>query len=78
MIFGFADARGEKEHNLSLSEERAKEVAQTLRRSGSNVHISLMRFYGSQLPVGSNDTEEGREKNRRVEIWVRDKTPGLS
>jgi phosphate transport system substrate-binding protein len=32
---------------------------------------TVVRGFGPDLPVASNDTDEGREKNRRVEIWLR-------
>jgi phosphate transport system substrate-binding protein len=69
LLFGFADSTGGKQMNQALSENRAKTVEQQFEQRG--LHPGTVRGFGSDLPVASNDTEEGREKNRRVEIWVR-------
>jgi phosphate transport system substrate-binding protein len=69
LLFGFADSTGGRQMNQALSENRAKTVAQEFEQRG--LHPGTVRGFGPDLPVASNDTEEGREKNRRVEIWVR-------
>jgi phosphate transport system substrate-binding protein len=69
LLFGFADSTGGKQMNQALSENRAKTVEQQFVQRG--LHPGTVRGFGADLPVASNDTEEGREKNRRVEIWVR-------
>lgn len=54
--------------NPQISEERAKKVARYLIENGfSNLQI---RGFGNTVPISSNDTEQGRETNRRVEIEV--------
>jgi len=55
--------------NDALSKTRATAVAQQFEQRG--VNASAVVGLGSQLPVASNETAEGREKNRRVEIWLR-------
>ena len=45
--------------------------ASSLRAIGVIVPSQNIRDFGSELPVASNDTPEGRRKNRRVEVWVR-------
>ncbi|MES1189177.1 MAG: OmpA family protein [Myxococcales bacterium] len=55
--------------NAKLSLERAKKIAQQLQERG--VHAVDIEAMGSELPVASNDTDSGREKNRRVEVWLR-------
>jgi phosphate transport system substrate-binding protein len=67
--FGFADSTGGRQMNQALSENRAKTVAQQFEQRG--LHPGTVKGCGQDLPVASNDTEDGREKNRRVEIWVR-------
>jgi outer membrane protein OmpA-like peptidoglycan-associated protein len=37
------------------------------------IKLAVVRGYGSELPVATNDTSEGRERNRRVEIWIKKK-----
>lgn len=69
LLFGFADSTGGAQMNQPLSENRAKTVEQQFQQRG--LHPGTVRGLGASLPVASNDTEEGRKKNRRVEIWVR-------
>jgi len=69
LLFGFSDSAGSAKTNLAISKRRAKVVAEQLRMRG--ITPSLVDGYGKDLPIAPNDTEEGREKNRRVEIWLR-------
>jgi phosphate transport system substrate-binding protein len=70
MLYGFAD-RHERIplHSLELSVHRADRVADLLIRHGLSAR--RVRGFGSAVPVASNETPEGRFKNRRVEVWVR-------
>jgi len=68
MLFGFADSYGTKEANLGLSLNRAKVIEDQFLQRG--IRPAVVRGFGSDLPVASNETPEGREKNRRVEIWI--------
>ncbi|HET9768996.1 MAG TPA: phosphate ABC transporter substrate-binding/OmpA family protein [Thermoanaerobaculia bacterium] len=69
LLFGFADGSGAAAANRRLSQQRASSVADELRREG--VEAAVVRGFGATLFVDSNDTPEGRERNRRVEVWVR-------
>jgi glucose/mannose transport system substrate-binding protein len=69
LLFGFSDNYGGNRLNSIISRERAQAVAQQLQRRG--IAPSLVTGYGKALPIASNDTEEGREQNRRVEVWLR-------
>ena len=69
LLFGFSDSAGSAKTNLAISKRRAKVVAEQLWMRG--ITPSLVDGYGKDLPIAPNDTEEGREKNRRVEIWLR-------
>jgi len=69
LLFGFADSTGAPQMNDALSKNRATAVAQQFEQRG--VNASAVIGLGSQLPVASNDTPDGREKNRRVEISLR-------
>ena len=65
-ILGFADSRGGA--NPRLSRERAEVVASRFRSYDISVNVA---GFSSAMPVGDNNLEEGRQKNRRVEVWVR-------
>jgi phosphate transport system substrate-binding protein len=69
LLLGFADSTGRVEKNLELSRRRAHSVERELRSEG--IRVGAVEGFGAELPVAGNDTEEGREKNRRVEVWVR-------
>jgi phosphate transport system substrate-binding protein len=69
MLFGFADSAGTLKVNQTLSENRAHAVEQEFKQKGLN--LGIVKGFGSDSPVASNDTDAGREKNRRVEIWVK-------
>jgi outer membrane protein OmpA-like peptidoglycan-associated protein len=55
---------------MALSERRAKTVVAYLVRQGIPKKRLKVRFFGETKPLDSNDTEEGREKNRRVEFKI--------
>jgi len=75
-VIGYTDSTGHLTYNKSLSERRAGSVAQYLISRGvDRWRISVMGF-GSQYPVASNTTEQGRALNRRVEIQISPFTAG--
>jgi outer membrane protein OmpA-like peptidoglycan-associated protein len=64
------ESAAQEEYNLRLSERRANTVANGLERNGVNAsHIST-RGLGTRSPVATNDTEDGRRQNRRVEVII--------
>ncbi|MEV6248088.1 OmpA family protein [Streptomyces sp. NPDC051742] len=67
-VFGFTDNLGTYEHGLKLSKERAVAVQQVLARSLNPSTTFDIRGYSEDYPIADNGTEEGRKKNRRVEI----------
>ncbi|HVY31341.1 MAG TPA: protein kinase [Polyangiaceae bacterium] len=69
VLVGFSDARGSTTQNVTLSLERAQRLSAEL--SDRGVRAVEVEAMGSALPVASNDSESGREKNRRVEVWLR-------
>jgi len=69
LLVGFADKTGSEPANVILSKQRAQSVAEAVRKD--SVQPVFIEGFGSTLPVAPNDTEEGRERNRRVEAWVR-------
>ncbi len=69
-IAGHTDNIGSREFNLSLSQKRAENVANYLISKGISRDRIVAKGYGFDKPIASNDTEEGRAKNRRVEFKI--------
>ena len=70
-IAGHTDADGEDAVNQALSEKRAQAVLDYLIRAGLPASRFTPIGYGSSQPVASNDTAEGKAKNRRIDFLVR-------
>lgn len=70
VLLGFADKSGAEPQNVELSRVRARAVADQLKGLGLDAKFDVLGL-GSALPVAPNDTPEGRERNRRVEVWIR-------
>ena len=68
-IDGHTDSDGSEEYNQVLSEKRANSVKNFLVSQGVTAEITT-KGYGESKPVASNDTAEGKQKNRRVEIII--------
>ncbi len=69
-IEGHTDSTGRASFNLRLSEERANSVRNVLLVEGVLDHRIETIGYGMSRPVATNDTVEGRQRNRRVEIVI--------
>jgi outer membrane protein OmpA-like peptidoglycan-associated protein len=69
-IEGFTDSTGSKEVNQRLSERRAAAVKEALVMRGIESRRIDARGYGPAFPIASNDSETGRQLNRRVEIVI--------
>jgi outer membrane protein OmpA-like peptidoglycan-associated protein len=69
-IEGHTDSVGSDEYNQQLSERRADSVRDFLAEQGVPVSSITARGFGKTQPVASNDTPEGRQRNRRVELVV--------
>ncbi len=69
-INGHTDNQGSAEYNLELSAKRAKAVYSYLIDSGISADRLQFRGYGQSKPVTDNDTEAGRQKNRRIAFEV--------
>jgi outer membrane protein OmpA-like peptidoglycan-associated protein len=67
-VYGHTDSTGSDSYNLSLSQRRAGAVADYLTTRGVQSARLGTRGFGEAQPVASNDTEEGKAANRRVEI----------
>jgi outer membrane protein OmpA-like peptidoglycan-associated protein len=70
LIEGHTDSTGTREHNIQLSERRANSVAHYL----AQLNVQSSRFsvmgYGPDQPVAVNDTAQGRQENRRVDLAI--------
>jgi outer membrane protein OmpA-like peptidoglycan-associated protein len=69
-IAGHTDNQGNSGANQILSENRAKAVKDFLVRSGVDTSRLTYKGYGQSEPIASNDTEEGRQQNRRTEFKI--------
>jgi outer membrane protein OmpA-like peptidoglycan-associated protein len=72
-VEGHTDNTGSEEHNLKLSEQRAQNVLQFLVEQGIDAKRLSSKGYGMSKPVADNSTKEGRQKNRRVDLVIKDK-----
>jgi len=70
-IAGHTDADGDDALNQTLSEKRAQAVADYLIKAGLPADRFTATGYGSTQPIASNDTDEGKAQNRRIEFVVR-------
>ena len=68
-IDGHTDSDASDEHNQVLSENRANAVKNFLTSQGLTAEITI-NGYGESRPIATNDTPEGKQKNRRVEIII--------
>jgi phosphate transport system substrate-binding protein len=72
LLAGFADSSGDRGKNHTLSEGRAETVRNAIAKLDPALASSIIaNGYGSALPVACNDTEVGKAKNRRVEVWIK-------
>jgi len=69
-ISGHTDNKGSEEYNLKLSEDRAKAVVDYLVAAGIDPTRLTYKGYGFSQPIASNETDEGRQLNRRVEFKI--------
>jgi outer membrane protein OmpA-like peptidoglycan-associated protein len=69
-ISGHTDNIGSKEHNIILSQNRAKAVYDYLINKGIKANRMSYKGYGFNRPISTNDTEEGRTQNRRTEFKI--------
>ncbi len=70
LIEGHTDATGTDEHNLELSRNRASSVSNYLAGLGVDPARFTAMGYGESQPIATNDTDDGRQANRRVELAI--------
>ncbi|HEY6517909.1 MAG TPA: OmpA family protein [Roseiarcus sp.] len=69
-IAGYTDNTGDAALNLALSQKRAEAVREAFIKYGADPDMLVAKGYGDADPIASNDTPEGRLKNRRIEYHV--------
>lgn len=69
-IIGHTDDVGDDHYNQELSEQRAQSVFNHLMETGLDVNKVAVIGMGEKMPIASNQTEEGRAENRRVEVLL--------
>jgi OOP family OmpA-OmpF porin len=74
-IAGHTDSQGREQMNLNLSQSRADAVLNGLLAREVLVSNLTAQGYGESQPIASNETEEGREQNRRIEFRLLSETP---
>lgn len=72
LVEGFTDSTGARDYNMGLSERRAASVRAALVQRGVDEQRIRTRGYGPDYPVATNDTQAGRQLNRRVEVIISD------
>lgn len=70
-IAGHTDASGNQAGNLRLSEDRAEAIEAALILKGIEADRVAARGYGAARPIAANDTDDGKARNRRIEVIVR-------
>ncbi|MEM8927448.1 MAG: OmpA family protein [Bacteroidota bacterium] len=70
LIEGHTDSAGSEEYNMGLSQKRAESVTQYLTAQGIDLSRFTTKWYGETQPRATNDTAEGKAKNRRVELAI--------
>jgi len=72
IIEGHTDSRGSNSTNKQLSEQRAQAVANYLAgKAGLSADRLTAVGYGAEKPIANNETDEGREKNRRIDVVIK-------
>lgn len=70
LVEGHTDSVGSDEYNLKLSRDRADSVADQLQANGIQGRRILVKGFGKSKPIASNNTDVGRQRNRRVEVII--------
>lgn len=70
LVEGHTASVGKVQGEMELSQRRAKKIVDELVRRGIGADRFLYKGWGGTRPVADNQTEEGRAKNRRVEITI--------
>jgi outer membrane protein OmpA-like peptidoglycan-associated protein len=74
-VQGHTDSRGNRAMNKTLSQNRAAAVVKALTKRGIDASRLTPKGFGPDEPIASNDNDEGRQKNRRVQFKILEKKP---
>ncbi|WP_437715051.1 OmpA family protein [Sorangium sp. So ce448] len=74
-VQGHTDPRGGRAYNIKLSQARADSVMKALVQRGVEAERLASKGYGPDVPIADNDTDEGRQQNRRVQFKILEKKP---
>lgn len=69
-LSGHTDNVSSLKYNMNLSKKRVESIKKHLLQIGVPANQIVLKWYGPSKPIASNDTEEGRQKNRRVEFLI--------
>jgi len=69
-VHGHTDSRASDSYNLNLSKNRARSVFEWLGSKGIDLNRLQSEGFGENNPIDTNDTDEGRQNNRRVEFII--------
>lgn len=75
-VAGHTDSDGSESYNLKLSQRRAESVVNYLIQGGVEPQRLMAQGYGESTPIDTNETTEGKARNRRVEFTIKDKANG--
>ncbi len=70
MIVGHTDSRGDEDYNLRLSERRAQSASRYMISQGLSSSRIQIVGRGENEPIAENDSDEGRQENRRIEVAI--------
>ena len=70
IIAGHTDNVGSAKSNLILSKKRSQAVGVYLEQRGIKSERIIVQYFGEEKPVADNNTKEGRQQNRRVEMTI--------
>lgn len=69
-VYGHTDSTGSPEYNQDLSEQRAQSVVQFMQSNGVMPQRLFWQGHGETRPIADNDTPQGRQMNRRVQLRI--------
>ena len=69
-LSGHTDNKSTLKYNMNLSKKRVEAIKNYMVKNGVDPNHIVLKWYGPTKPIATNATEEGRQKNRRVEFLI--------